>query len=233
MSFDLGGPGFGCSAMRVRRLLSGELTGAEKERTEAHVSGCARCEAVQKEILAEREALRRDVPFPQFAAAVAEKLAQRPARSFGSRWMPFAAAAVFLLAAGTALVLRPADTESVQSKGAGSAQLFVQDARGVRELSPGEPVAAGARLLLTLHPAGRKRAAAVLIEPGGVGPGETSVLYQGPAVNGPLPQAFEWTGTGSATLLVVLSDAAVDAAQIHSAKDAPSGADVLLVKLHR
>ncbi len=194
MSLDLGGPGFGCSAMRVRRLLSGELTGAEKERTEAHVSGCARCEATHKEILAEREALRRDVPFPQFAAAVAEKLA---------------------------------------SKGGGSAQLFVQDARGVRELSPGEPVAAGARLLLTLHPAGRKRAAAVLIEPGGVGPGETSVLYQGPAVNGPLPQAFEWTGTGSATLLVVLSDTAVDAAQIHSAKDAPRGADVLLVKLHR
>ena len=228
MSLDLGGPGFGCSAMRVRRLLAGELVGAEKDRTEAHVSGCARCEAMQKEILAEREALRRDVPFPQFAAAVAEKLAQRPARSFGARWMSFAAAAVFLLAAGTALVLRPADTMTVRSKGAGSAQLFVQDARGVRELSPGEAVVPGARLLLTLHPADRKRAVAVLIEPG-----ETSVLYDGPAVNGPLPQAFEWTGAGPATLLVVLSDAAVDAAQIHSAKDAPRGADVLSVKLHR
>ena len=35
MNLDLGGPGAGCSAMRVRRLLAGELSGVEKERTEA------------------------------------------------------------------------------------------------------------------------------------------------------------------------------------------------------
>jgi len=212
----------------VRRLMAGELAGAEKERTEAHVSGCARCARVREEILAEREALRRDVPFPQFAAAVAEKLAQRPSRSLVSRIMPLAAAAAFLLAAGTALVLRPTDSETVRSKGAPSARLFAKDATGVRELPPGAPVAAGARLLLTLHPAGRKQAAAVLLEPG-----ETNVLYQGTAVNGPLPQAFEWTRTGSATLLIIFSDAAVDAPQIRSAKDAPRGADVVQIKLHR
>src|SRR5438105_8764716 len=99
--------------MRVRRLAAGELTGAELERTQAHVDGCERCAATQREIAVEREALQRDVPFPAFAAGVAEKLAQRPQQSF-SRWVPLAAAAALALAAG-ALVLRPADTETVRS----------------------------------------------------------------------------------------------------------------------
>jgi hypothetical protein len=52
-------------------------------------------------------------------------------------------------------------------------------------------------------------------------------------VNGPLPEAFEWTGKGMATLLVVLSDAKVDASSIRTAKDAPRGAEVLAVTLRR
>lgn len=227
MNLDLGGPGAGCSAMRVRRLIAGELSGVEKERTEAHVAGCERCAAVREEIAAEREALRRDVPFPQFAAAVAEKLARRPQRSPLSRWAPLAAAAGVALVAGTALVFRP-DTETVRSKGGAAAQLFVQDQRGVHEVAAGDAVAPGARLLLSLQPGGHKRAAAILLEPG-----EASVVYDGPAVNGPLPQAFEWTGKGVATLLVVLSDSQVDAKSIRSASDAPRGADVLTVTLRR
>src|SRR3954468_6844140 len=214
--------------MRVRRLLAGELSGAEKERTEAHLASCARCAAVSEQIAEEREALRRDVPFPQFAAAVAEKLAQRPPRALISRWAPLAAAAGLALVAGAVLVRRPADTETVRSKGGASAQLFVQDRRGVRELGAGDAVPDGARLLLTLQPAGRKRATAVLIEPG-----ETSVIYDGPAPRGPLPEAFEWTGRGVATLLVVLSDSNVDAASIRSAADAPRGSDVLQIQLRR
>jgi len=66
-----------------------------------------------------------------------------------------------------------------------------------------------------------------------VEPGETSVIYEGPALNGTLPQAFEWTGSGVATLLVVLSDTKVDAKSIRSAADAPAGADVLQVPLRR
>jgi hypothetical protein len=213
--------------MRVRRLLAGELSGVEKERTEAHVKGCVRCAAVQVEIEAEREALRRDVPFPQFAAAVAEKLAHRPQRRLATRWAPLAAAAGVALIAGTLLVRRPAE-ETVRYKGPGSAQLFVQDRTGVHELAAGEPVAEGARLLLSLHPAGRKRVTAVLLEAG-----EASVIYEGPAVNGTLPQAFEWTGRGVATLLVVLSDSPVDAKSIRSAADAPRGSDVLTVTLRR
>ena len=227
MNLDLGGPGPGCSAMRVRCLLAGELEGAEKERTLAHVSGCARCGQVQREIALEQEALRRDLPFPAFAAGVAEKLAARPRRSVLARWAPLLAAAGLALVAG-ALVLRPSDTATVRSKGAATAQLFVQDARGTRELAAGEAVAAGARLRIALHPAGHTRAAAVLIEPG-----ETSVLYSGAAVSGPLPQAFEWTGQGAASLLVVLSDQPIDAAKLHGAADAPRGADVWQVQLHR
>jgi anti-sigma factor RsiW len=228
VNLDLGGPGPGCSSMRVRRLLAGELTGVEKERTEAHLASCPRCAAVQEEIAAEREALRRDVPFPQFAASVAEKLAHRPRRSFGARWAPLAAAAGLALIAGTLLVRRPAETERERSKGGGSVQLFAQDERGVHELAPGERIGKGARLLLSLQPAGRKRAAAVLIEPA-----ETSVIYEGPAVKGALPQAFEWTGSGVATLLVVLSDTKVDASTLRSPADAPSGADVLQIQLRR
>jgi hypothetical protein len=120
------------------------------------------------------------------------------------------------------------DPETVRPKGVASAQLFVQDPGGVHELAPGETVVEGARLLLSLHPAGRKRVTALLVEPG-----ETNVIYEGPALNGTLPQAFEWTGRGVATLLVVLTDAPVDAKAIKSAADAPRGADVLTVTLRR
>ena len=123
---------------------------------------------------------------------------------------------------------RPVETETVRSKGAPSAHLFLQDGSGVHELAAGEPVAEGARMLLALQPAGRKRVAAVLVEPG-----ESNVIYQGPAVNGTLPEAFVWTGRGVATLLVVLSDSAVDATAIRSAADAPRGSDVLTVTLRR
>lgn len=206
MNLDLGGPGFGCSAMRVRRLAAGELTGAEKERTLAHLAGCERCTATQREIALENEQLRRDVPFPQFAAGVAEKLAQRPQRT-ASRWLPLAAAAALALVAGLQ-VLRPTDTETVRSKGGASAQVFVQDSGGVRELG-GDAVAQGARLLVSLHPAGRKTVSVELIEPG-----ETSVIYQGRAVNGPLPQAFEWTGSQKATLRIVFSNPGLEVIEL-------------------
>lgn len=250
MNLELGGPGTGCSAMRVRRLVAGELSGAERERVLQHVAGCPRCTATQNEMAREQEQLRRDVPFPAFAAAVADKLAQeRPRRSPLARWGPLAAAAGLALFAG-ALALRPADTETVRPKGGPSVQLFVKDGRGVRQLTPQVTpkmkvknekdgtsetnvtsfsfVPPGAQLLLSLHPAGRKQAAVVLVEQG-----ETSVLYSGATVNGPLPQAFEWTGLGTATLLVVFGDGPLDAARLRSPKDAPRGADVVEVPLRR
>jgi hypothetical protein len=82
--------------------------------------------------------------------------------------------------------------------------------------------------MLSLSPSGRQRATAVLREAD-----EASVVYDGPAVSGTLPQAFEWTGKGEAILLVILSDSKVDAKSIRSLADAPAGADVLFIHLRR
>jgi hypothetical protein len=229
VTLDLGGPGVGCSAMRVRRLIAGELAGPELQRTETHVADCARCQRTVRELHEESQALRRDVPFPVFAAGVAEKLAQQRRPRF-AQWTALAAAAAVLLMAGS-MVLRPKDTElPTRSKGEGPvAQLFVQDAQGTRTLAAGEAVSNGAKLRLSLHPGERKFAAAVLLEPG-----ESSVLYNGPAQNGPLPEAFEWTGDArEAQLLVVLSDKELDAGKLHGAADAPHGADVTELVLRR
>ncbi|MBS2025475.1 MAG: zf-HC2 domain-containing protein [Deltaproteobacteria bacterium] len=78
---DLGGPGAGCSASKVRRLRAGELAGAEKDALEAHVRGCARCQATEREITKEADQLAQVLPFDAFAAGVAEKLADAPAQS--------------------------------------------------------------------------------------------------------------------------------------------------------
>ncbi len=235
MRIDLGGPGPACSAARVRRLLAGELAGVEGERVARHVVDCARCQEVQRRVAAEKEDLARAVPFEVFAAGVAEKLAlAAPRTPKVLRWaMPFAAAAAVALVAGTALVHRPRAEESesrssaVRSKGGVSVQVFIQDAQGVRELQ-GAQVAVGARLQIFLHPSTRKYAAAVLLEPG-----ESSVLYSGVAVQGALPQSFEWTGAGTATLMLVLVDEPLSAATLRSPADAPAGADVLQVPLRR
>ncbi len=229
MRVDLGGPGPACSAARVRRLLAGELAGVEGERVARHLLDCARCQEVQREVAAEKAELLRAVPFEVFAAGVAEKLAVTAPRPRLLRWAaPLAAAAAVALVAGSALIHRPAEEGAVRSKGGVSVQLFIQDGQGVRELQGADKVAAGARLQIFLHPGARKYAAAVLLEPG-----EASVLYSGAAVQGALPQSFEWTGAGQATLLVVLADEPVSAAALRSPADAPAGADVLQVPLRR
>lgn len=219
-----------CSASRVRRLLSGELSGPEQERCARHVGECARCQAVQREVAQEKAQLEREVPFEAFAAGVAEKLALRPARrSLPARVLPYAAAVVLVAGAGLLrgpLAEEPREVRATRSKGAAGVELFLQDARGVRELGREDKVAAGARLQLSLRPAGRKYATAALLEPG-----EVTVLYSGAAVQGPLPQAFEWTGSGAATLLVVLSDQPVQ--NLRAAADAPPGAEVFEVPLRR
>ena len=198
-----------CSAMQVRRIAAGELVAAD---VREHVAACVKCLETQREIEREKEAVRRDLPFPQFAAGVAEKLASKPRRNF--TWAPLAAAAAMALMAGV-LTLRPADTETVRSKGGSSAQIFVKDATGVHELSGAVPDKAS--LEVVLHPAGHKYVAAVVIEPG-----ETSTLYNGPA-GGPL--AFEWTGKTTARVRVYFADQPIDLAK-------PSG-EVVEIPLHR
>jgi hypothetical protein len=216
--------------MRVRRFFAGELEADERAQLEAHLEACGRCQRTVQELQGEREALAREVPFAAFAAGVAEKLAARRQRPRFAPWTSGLAAAAAILVVAGAFVLRPSSRDmGLRSKGGAPAQIFVNDASGTRALSAGEPIAQDAKLRLSLHPGGRKYAAAVLLEPS-----ESSVLYDGPAVDGPLPQAFEWTGAArEARVLVVLSDEQVDAEKLHAASDAPRDADVSELVLRR
>ena len=189
-----------CSTIAVRRYQAGELSPEERAALQAHFVGCARCARTRLELEEERQRLREDVPFEVFAAGVAEKLA-RPARS---RWTarrlvgPLALAASVLLVAGVAL-RSGLQEDTTRTKGGATFEVFVDEAAAVRKLEPGEKIARGARLLPALHGAQGKRMVVTLIEPG-----ESSVVYDGPLREGPLPRAFEWTGTGSATLRVAV-----------------------------
>jgi len=215
--------------MRVRRLVAGELQGAERERTQAHVDGCARCQAVLGELSEERARLVRDVPFEAFAAGVAERLAQaqRPPRF--ARWAPLAAAAALLLVVGTSLTLRspPPIENHVLTKGGAAVALFQ---RGGPQAHPVKGTVGPGPIMVRLESAGRRYVAVLLVEPQ-----ESSVIYAG-AARSELPEAFEWTGTARrATLLAVFADKPLDAETLRrdGAKAAPKGADVVQVPLER
>ena len=227
MMVDLGGPGTGCSAMRVRRLTAGELQGADRDRTQQHVDGCARCQAVLRELADERVRLAHDVPFDAFAAGVAEKLAhaQQPPRF--ARWAPLAAAAALLLAVGTTLTLRPAEDGGVRPKGGAAVALFQRSGAEVHAV---QRVVGPGPMMVHLEPAGHAYAAVVLVEPQ-----ESSLLYAGPS-RAELPESFVWTGTARrATLLAVFSDKPLDGEALRrdGAKRAPKGAEVVQVPLER
>lgn len=223
MTLSLAGPGPGCSASRIRRLAAGELGGAERARLLEHVAGCARCQETQREIAEEGRALAAALPFDDFAAGVAEKLAasERPAaRARARRFLPLALAATLVAAAAVPLVARlsPAREDGMRVKGGAALTLYAQAAGGARVVTPGDPIPAGARLRLALAPGGRKHAAVLLVDADGA-----SILHVGPAVAGPLPDAFEWTGAGVATVVAVLADAPLDADALaeHLAKGGP------------
>ena len=234
MMVDLGGPGTGCSAMRVRRLTAGELQGAERDRTQLHVDGCARCQAVLRELIDERARLARDVPFDAFAAGVAEKLAHAQQRPRFSRWAPLAAAAALLLVVGASLAIRqgndvvhqdPADR--FRTKGGASVQVFQKSGSEVRAVAG--RVGSGP-LMVRLEPNGHAYAAVVLVEPQ-----ESSLLYAGPARR-ELPEAFDWTGPARrATIVAVFADAPIDGESVRrdGAKAAPKGAEVAQLALER
>jgi hypothetical protein len=240
----LSGPGVACSAMRIRRLEAGELQGDERERTEAHLASCTRCRAVLSEIEAERAALARELPFPEFAAGVAERLAApgrlAPRRPRLLGWAPLA------LAAGLAAVVAvPTVRQALRAgregpdriKGFAAVEVHVPAARGEsRALAPGEPVPPGAPLRLKLSPAGRRQAAVALVDRDGA-----ALLYAGPAVAGPLPGAFEWTGEGDGEIVVVLDDRPLDGEALVrrlgegglGAASPGRGAEVVVVPLRR
>jgi hypothetical protein len=210
MTTALGGPGTGCSAMRLRRLAAGELSADERARTELHLDACPRCQAVAREQAEERARLAADLPFETFAAGVAGRLATRPRRR---PWAAVAAVALAaaLLAAISVPVLRRTGTEETSRVKGGAALDLWASAGGAeaRALAPGEPVPAGASLRVGLTAPGRAFAAVALVDADGA-----VVLDAGPARAGVLPGAFEWVGQGEGTLVAVLDDAPIDAAAL-------------------
>ncbi|MFT3916307.1 MAG: zf-HC2 domain-containing protein [Anaeromyxobacteraceae bacterium] len=218
---SLGGPGVPCSAMRIRRLAAGELQGDERTRAEAHLEGCARCQATLRVLEAERVDLARALPFPAFAAGVADHLAApaprpRTAPRLALRLAPLALAAGLAAVVAVPLVRELRDRRDdpapgIRTKGGATAELHVSSAAGARALAPGEPVPAGASLRVALGPAGHTHAAVALVDRDG-----PALVYAGPAVKGPLPGAFEWTGEGDGELVVVLDDRPIDGAALVS-----------------
>jgi len=236
MTLALGGPGLACSAMRLRRLAAGELLGEERARAEEHLAGCARCQATAREIEAERRDLAESLPFQEFAAGVAERLARPAQGPLVLRALPLALAAGLAVAAATPLLLRLTRPEDgTRPKGGASAVLFAQEGAAVRALAPGDPIPEGARLRLSLVPAGRRNAAVYVVDADGA-----ALLYAGPALAGPLPDAFEWTGGGPGTLLVLLSDGPLDAVALAARlgregarAEPPPGAEAVRLPLRR
>jgi Putative zinc-finger len=228
VTFSLGGPGPGCSATRMRRLAAGEIEGAERARLLEHVAGCARCQETQGELAEEDRALAAALPFEDFAAGVAERLArtERPASRAPSlrRWMPLALAATLVASVAVPLVARlsaPPREDGVRVKGVAGMSLYVQERGGARLLAPGEAIPPGARLRLSLSPGGRKHAAVLLLDADGA-----AVLYAGKAVAGPLPDAFEWTGSSEGTLVAALADEPLDAGAL-AARATKGGAEAV------
>lgn len=229
MSPLLGGPGVACSVSKLRRLEAGELAGDERDRLEAHVAGCARCRETRAELAEEASALHALLPFQDFAAGVAEKLARdehasRTRRRWARGIVPLALAASLVAVFLTRPPPPPMDSlRRDRPKGGSSFVVHVQDGAGARELAPGEPVPVGARMRVSLHPAGHAWAAVLFQDPDGV-----SILYSGPAVDGALPGAFEWSGAGRALLVVVLDDSEIETSTLQAQVRArgPEGAQL-------
>jgi len=230
MNIDLGGPGVACSAMRVRRLLAGELAGEERAKAAAHLLACERCRETERRLGAERAELAVAVPFEAFAAGVAERLATKERRPL--RWYLGVAA----LAAGIALVpfisTRISDDPGVRTKGGAGVRLYLQDKQGPREYRANEPVRETDDLYAEIVP-GSRRYALVLLAEGN----EVHAAYAGPARGQdgrPLVVPFPWTGPHDGTLYVVLDDQPIDAQAVRrDLRAARRGAEVFTFKVPR
>ncbi|MBI5067428.1 MAG: zf-HC2 domain-containing protein [Deltaproteobacteria bacterium] len=229
----LGGPGVGCSATRVRRLLAGELAGAERTRVEEHLASCGRCQATREELAEEERQLVRSLTFERFAAGVAERMAA-PAETAAAPWMhlvPLALAATLLVALALPFLGRrgAGPEEPYRTKGGAGLVLHADASGGARALQPGEPVPE-VPLRAELHPGAWREAALLLRDEDGV-----ATLYAGPARPGPVPGAFQWTGRRG-ELWLLLSDAPLSEAERQAllAGAAPGGrAEIVWLPLAR
>lgn len=234
MTLALGGPGVACSALRIRRLLAGELAGEERSRTADHLAACVRCQETDRLVSRERARLAVDLPFEDFASGVAERLALPPRRARAWRAAGLALAAGIAIAVAIPGILRLSGgrEEGWRLKGTGEIAVYVSGPGGGRPLAPEEPVPAGAALRLGLPPEGGGFAAIALLDTDGV-----AILHAGPVEHGLVPGAFHWTGTGDGTLVAVVDRAPVDGEALArrlrqggAASASPGGGAVVIVR---
>ena len=125
----------------------------------------------------------------------------------------------------TAHTFSPTDNlgalDRVRTKGGAGITVFALRAARSFSLRDGEKAQPGDRLLPALEPGGHSQVVVLLVEPG-----EVSVLYRGAARGGPLPEAFEWTGsTREARLVAVYADGPLEAEAVVAAVKAGRVAD--------
>ena len=131
----------GClSDLRLDRLLSHELSGAEEQATQAHLAGCAVCEGRRAELLADRGRFATEAPpleallAPSLPRAVPLRAGSAPGGGSRRWWSSLAlpAAALLVLGIGFARLLRdaepgsaPAPAAATRTKGGGPIFGFV------------------------------------------------------------------------------------------------------------
>lgn len=236
-ALSLGGPGPGCSLMRLRRLAAGELEGIARAQMEEHVAGCARCLVARQELEEEQRAVRAALPFDRFAAGVAERLVEQKRmgradanpsmarRVVARRWIPMALAASLATAGAVPLLMKKGAPElagvlvstpvqdrlgverGIRLKGGEASISVYVQENGVVRSLPENELLPAKAGLRVGLSTGKFGHAAVIF----VDTDGPELLYAGPVSDGPVPGAFEWTGVGEASVVAVLAPRAIDA----------------------
>jgi hypothetical protein len=193
--------------LALRRIHSGELE-------DAHVQGCAECQAQLRELDAEQTHFEAEIPFERFAAGVERaKLAkQMPRRSWLPPLMGMAAAVVL------AIGVQPLLKNGTRTKGGGMVLRIAAPAGGPQRLAaPDVPEALGPgeRVRLGYTAGTHKFVAAVSVDQQGqITPlypeyGKSLPVDEGDATYY-LPDSIEFTGKGTEVVVMVLTDKPLD-----------------------
>lgn len=216
----------------LRRLRSGELSGAEHDEVKGHTAACAHCRTRLRSFDEEQRRFEAEIPWDRFRAGV--RRAQRPARwalprrAWAYPGLAAAALVTLMVSAGPLTRLFEPATEHTWNRTKGGADMSVvvssrpggPQREAVREapepLGPGETVRIGYR-------AGERRyVMAISIDEDGI----VSALHpeRGPSVpvspaedgRAWLP-AVEFTGEGAEHIVLILTDSVLDPIEVERA----------------
>lgn len=196
--------------LTLRRYLAEE---ALEPATVSHLKACNECEVRLGVLRDEQRAFENEIPFERFAAGV-ERAARQPraapVRTVSWQRVVLAVAALAVLVLSARLLTTPEPSSRVKG-GNETVEFIVSGANGQRSAAPVENLASGERVRLGVS--GHRYVAAVSIDE----QGEVSVIYS-EALEGTgrvwLPDSIEFTGSGREVVIVVASDAPIDAARL-------------------